>query len=490
MAEHSRQTQKYPVDTPLMPRRPKILLLTIHSCCMPGGGGTVRSHFFTRVAASLGDVTLVSLAGATGQKVPEDIHAICERVIETPGGSAPRSFRFLPQSLLPLVNPHVNAWRDFVGSCLQHLNPGRNSQASASLLRRLYVCVLRAELRLLQTLGCLPPWSSLAWFSHYRQLRSQILAAAEKSPFDVIWVEDVLSWPYASDLRKFPGLKSTQIICNSYNIEYSLAERIAASVPNPDQSQFHRDLSLQLMRMEKEAYNCSAQTFVCSPNDGVLAHELAPHGRFSVIGNGVDLKYFSRGSAPPATDAPNSTPMLLLTGTFGYAPNQHAASFFARNILPLIRHEIPNAAFLIAGSNAAALKREFGTDGIDIDADSDPADIRPSFLRAAVFVVPLLSGGGTRLKILEAMAMGVPVVSTTIGAEGLGAVHGQHLLVADSPEDFALAVIQLLRDRDFANHITETASSWVQANFGWDKLCQKAAAVVAPLLQHAQEQKA
>ena len=72
----------------------------------------------------------------------------------------------------------------------------------------------------------------------------------------------------------------------------------------------------------------------------------------------------------------------------------------------------------------------------------------------------------------------------------LGAVHGQHLLVADSPEDFALAVIQLLRDRDFANHITETASSWVQANFGWDKLCQKAAAVVAPLLQHAQEQKA
>jgi glycosyltransferase involved in cell wall biosynthesis len=107
--------------------------------------------------------------------------------------------------------------------------------------------------------------------------------------------------------------------------------------------------------------------------------------------------------------------------------------------------------------------------------------MRPIFESAAVFVVPLLVGGGTRLKILEAMAMQVPVVSTTIGAEGLNAVNGVHLQIADRPQDFAESCLRLLT-AGAAEQQVETALQWVRSRYGWTELCRKAASAVEVVL--------
>jgi len=121
---------------------------------------------------------------------------------------------------------------------------------------------------------------------------------------------------------------------------------------------------------------------------------------------------------------------------------------------------------------------ELAASGLTVDCVSDPIDMRPCFQGAAVFVVPLLVGGGTRLKILEAMAMGIPVVSTTIGAEGLGVTHGQQLLLADSPADMAAAVVQLARDADMATRLRSRALEWVQQHHDWQLLCARAISLV------------
>ena len=130
----------------------------------------------------------------------------------------------------------------------------------------------------------------------------------------------------------------------------------------------------------------------------------------------------------------------------------------------------PEVKFVFAGSQAKQAKRDLSIDDEAIECVSDPADIRPCFQAAWVFVVPLLVGGGTRLKILEAMSMGVPVVSTSVGAEGLGAENGMHLLIADTPQEFADAVVRLLNDSALQSRMKTVAAEWVRTRYSWESL--------------------
>ena len=130
----------------------------------------------------------------------------------------------------------------------------------------------------------------------------------------------------------------------------------------------------------------------------------------------------------------------------------------------------PDVRFVFAGSKASAAWREHANGDSTIECISDPVDIRPCFREAWIFVVPLLVGGGTRLKILEAMAMEVPIVSTSIGAEGIDCVDGEHILLADSPQTFADAVVRILEDQEFGERLKQNASQWVRNRYSWKSL--------------------
>jgi glycosyltransferase involved in cell wall biosynthesis len=252
-------------------------------------------------------------------------------------------------------------------------------------------------------------------------------------------------------------------MCDSYNIEFKLRERLRESATHESAADYWDSQVHCCRRLEHKIYSTSAVTFVCSDADAEAGRQFCPQGKFVVIGNGVDTTYFRRCGVVEE----NPEPLLVFTGGFGYEPNADAVVHFIARILPFVRLAVPNCRFVFAGRAAGGLFEKLQLTDPLVTAIDSPEDMRPVFESATVFVVPLLSGGGTRLKILEAMAMQLPIVSTAIGAEGIDCSPGQHLLIADSDQEFARAVVELLQDETRRRTMGQAARTWVCANMDW-----------------------
>jgi len=181
-----------------------------------------------------------------------------------------------------------------------------------------------------------------------------------------------------------------------------------------------------------------------------------------VVRTGVDTEYFVPANQ---SNSANPEPHLVFTGSMDWLPNEDAMKYFCADILPLIRQQEPRVTLSIVGRAPTPAVKALAGDGIHVTGTVD--DVRPYMNKAAVYIVPLRIGGGTRLKIFEAMAMGKAVVSTTIGAEGLPVVAGEHALIADAPQAFADAVLTLLRDMAARRRLESAARSLVVQNYDW-----------------------
>jgi sugar transferase (PEP-CTERM/EpsH1 system associated) len=179
-----------------------------------------------------------------------------------------------------------------------------------------------------------------------------------------------------------------------------------------------------------------------------------------VVPTGVDTEYF----------APRDTPVrhhhLVFTGSMDWLPNEDGIVHFVRDMLPRIRQVEPSTTLSIVGRDPTpavrSLEAEYG-----VTVTGRVEDVRPFVAEGAVYIVPLRIGGGTRLKIFEAMAMGKPIVSTTVGAEGLPVSDGLHLLLADTPEEFAHAVVRLLQNQTERARLGDAARHLVKEQFDW-----------------------
>jgi polysaccharide biosynthesis protein PslH len=213
-----------------------------------------------------------------------------------------------------------------------------------------------------------------------------------------------------------------------------------------------------------EAQTCSRmnQCLVCSEND---AQALAKMGvrTTAVIPNGVDLNYFV-----PVAMENRSERDIVFVGTLDYDPCEKGVLYFVNNIFPLIRRELPDMRFVVVGKNPSRRLQAIAETDKGVIFTGLVEDIRPYVQKAGVFVVPLLSGSGTRLKILEAMAMGVPIVTTSIGVQGIAAISGESLWIADSPVTFANAVLRTLRDLQGAEAMAKRARALVEQAYGWE----------------------
>jgi glycosyltransferase involved in cell wall biosynthesis len=223
-------------------------------------------------------------------------------------------------------------------------------------------------------------------------------------------------------------------------------------------------------RLEQDIARTAAATVVCSELD---RRRLAEPG-VKVVANGYELPP-SGAVEPRETDA---GPVLLMVALLTYEPNRDAVAFFARQVLPLIRARIPEARLRVVGRyGAEGIQRLRGLTGVEFAGEVP--DVGPELAAARVSVVPIRFGGGTRIKVLEAFAHGVPVVSTTVGCEGLDVIDGRHLLVADRPAELAVACCRLLTDEDVGKRISAEARALWEQRYRWTA----ATPAVAEILQ-------
>jgi glycosyltransferase involved in cell wall biosynthesis len=199
--------------------------------------------------------------------------------------------------------------------------------------------------------------------------------------------------------------------------------------------------------------------------------------RVADVPTGVDTQFFR-----PVEGVRVEPHSLVFTGSMDWLPNEDAIQFFTREIMPLVRERLPEVRLTVVGRKPYASLMELSRRDPAIVVTGRVEDVRPYMERAAAYVVPMRVGGGTRLKIYEAMAMEKPVVSTTVGAEGLPLRDGADLLLADTPRAFADAVVRVLTDESLARKLGERSAATVREQFSWDKaatvfteLCERAA---------------
>jgi polysaccharide biosynthesis protein PslH len=230
-------------------------------------------------------------------------------------------------------------------------------------------------------------------------------------------------------------------------------------------------------RFERNCINRADHVLAVSDNDRNIFSKMIDPSRISVIPTGVDVDYFRPSNEP---EKPNT---IVFSGAMDWMPNEDAITFFIKTILPRIRQDIPNASLCVVGRDPSRGLRKLGDSEPGIEITGSVDDIRPFVHRSAVYVVPLRIGGGTRLKIFEAMAMGKAIVSTTIGAEGLPVRSGQDIVITDEPESFAKATIELLRDPTRRAEIGRTARKLVERSFSWDAVVQPFEGVLKRLVE-------
>ncbi|HEY7499686.1 MAG TPA: glycosyltransferase [Vicinamibacterales bacterium] len=250
----------------------------------------------------------------------------------------------------------------------------------------------------------------------------------------------------------------------THNVEAEIWRRHAETERRPMRKRLYRTQWKRMLRFEGRTMARFDRVLAVSEVDRdtlqrLYGNELA--APVSVIPTGVDTQYF----VPQPVD-PSGARRIVFTGSMDWLPNADGVEYFCREILPLIRRDEPDATFTIAGRSPTPAVRRLAQDrGVEVTGRVE--DIRPYLAKSAVYVVPLRIGGGTRLKIFEAMSAGRAVVSTSIGAEGLPTENGRHLLIADDPQAFAHAVVRLLRDATTREAIERAARALVTGRYDW-----------------------
>jgi glycosyltransferase involved in cell wall biosynthesis len=224
---------------------------------------------------------------------------------------------------------------------------------------------------------------------------------------------------------------------------------------------------LKLARYERKVARTLAATIVCGPDDEKFSRAyIGAGGEIKVLANGVDETFFDRSKFPPQ---PAAEPTVLFCGAMDYSPNISGLHWYFRECDPLLRKRVPSRRVLIIGKNPLPQVRALAQiPGVTVTGEVP--DVRPFYQQAWVQMVPLLIGGGTRLKIVESLCLGTPVLSTAIGAQGLDLRHGEHLLLADEPADFARALGDLLADSALRLGLAEAGHAQVLARYTWRQL--------------------
>jgi glycosyltransferase involved in cell wall biosynthesis len=436
----------------------KILILSPYPPYPPYGGGTMRIYHLIRGLAARHEVTCLTFApDEAAERALGPLRAVCRVLVvrgPQPRGTLRRAWTTLASPLPDMALR--NASRAYAGALRQLL--GAES-----------FDIIQAES------------IEMAGYLQIADCRLQIADSAN-----------------AKTARQ-PHVPS--LILDQFNAEYLLQKRAALTALRSivGQSAIYnlksamRGLAgggyslvqwLKLARYERRTLRGADAVAAVSEEDRRILIRLQPAARIGVVPNGVDTAHFSRAALRGERAGPLSlgANTLVFSGTLDFRPNVDAVLWFAREALPRIRARRPDARLLVVGKRPAPDLRALAEQGA-LTLTGEVPDARPYIAGAMVYVVPMRIGGGVRLKLLEALSLEAPVVSTEMGAEGVAGLHGgEHCLLADDPAGFAAAVLRLLDDPALGQRLGMAGRELARERYDWAAIMPRLEALYAELL--------
>ena len=252
------------------------------------------------------------------------------------------------------------------------------------------------------------------------------------------------------------------VVLNAHNVEHGLLAARIDVEPRGAARAFLRNQLPKLRAFERDACRRASAVLACSQDDAAQLRQLAPGTPVHVVPNGVDLEMNRPGGAPP------EPLQMVFVGQMGWFPNRDGVEWFLSDILPRILAEQPRARFVVVGKSASLVVPEMLRANVELAGFVD--DVRKPVLESGVYVVPLRAGSGTRLKVLEAMALGKAIVTTRIGAEGIELEPGRDALFADDADGFARSVLHLMKRREEIGRLGAAARNAAEHRYGWAQI--------------------
>jgi len=292
--------------------------------------------------------------------------------------------------------------------------------------------------------------------SRYRSqgMQRHVAELTRRERFDAVVCDFLFPAPNISDL--------SSVVLFQHNVEAQIWKRRLEHASNAPVRMYLRSQYEKMRRYEAQVCRAVKRVIAVSEPDAASMRSGYRAARVDAVPTGVDVEYFT-----PPRDVKRAG-NLVFVGAMDWAPNVDGIHWFVEEVFPRIHLRRSDCTLTIAGRRPDAAIRKLAAKYPGIHVTGTVEDVRPFLWEAAVSIVPLRIGGGTRLKIFEAMAAQVPVVSTTIGAEGLELRPGETIRIADSPEDFAEHCLELLSDSAAARCLTEAARKLVSACYSWE----------------------
>jgi sugar transferase (PEP-CTERM/EpsH1 system associated) len=292
------------------------------------------------------------------------------------------------------------------------------------------------------------------------EVRHKLHALLREETFDVILCDFI----FAAGV--VPWDSPTVKVIFTHNVEATIWRRHYEVATNPVWKAISRREWRKMEVAERHYLQLADHVLTVSETDRDAFTSFIDPDKLTVIPTGVDVEYFQPMTVEEIPDS------LAFIGSMDWLPNEDAIFYFAEAILPLIKKECPQVLLEVVGRNPSRKLQALADREKSLRLTGWVEDIRPFVARAAVCIVPLRIGGGTRLKIFEAMAMSKAVVSTWIGAEGLPVQTGENILLADTPQAFADSVISLLRDSDQRKRLGTSARVLVEEKYSWRRVAE------------------
>lgn len=282
------------------------------------------------------------------------------------------------------------------------------------------------------------------------------------------------------------GRTDRKIIYDSHNVETVLRRQIASVGKVSGIRRIRREIiAAQVKRLERALISRSDQVWVCSADDRAALDRLfGPVDHLRVVPNGVDTTSIRASVADGPAVPPQLTsgrPSIIFLGDLAYTPNEDGALFLLDEVLPEIERATPSAEVVLVGRKPTERLKRAAAGRVNVIVTGEVDQVFPYLAHGDLLAVTLRVGGGTRLKILEAMAAGLPIVTTSKGLEGIDAEHGEHLMIADDPPAIAAAITEILTDPDRARQLTERAWDLVDQHYSWSAIGRLIADAAAEL---------
>lgn len=300
-----------------------------------------------------------------------------------------------------------------------------------------------------------------------------LLRTLRTTPVDVVHIDHTLVAWYARTIRQHllehplsahPLPKHPLVVLRTHNVEYMIQERLAKHETMPLRRWYRRYSAERMKAFEKRFFTECDGVIAITPEDAAQIRAMGYGGAMEVIPAGADIQDFAPN--PDVSPKPNT---ICYIGGMDWMPNIEAMQWFVRDVMPLVREKLPDVEFHLAGKRMSPEILEYRQqENIFTHPDVPSA---PVFIQShEILVVPLLSGGGMRLKIVEAMALGMPIVSTRIGAEGIAVRDGESILFAETPEEFVEKIGMLLANPELKKRLGEEARRIALERYTWGSI--------------------